>query len=158
VVLTGVSIDQRLFGFDFANGKVTVPGLGDTPISFTGRPDIARYIGFVFTNLPAEKLEWKALRLEAERTVGAVRILVLSPTANSFRSSQTINEILRSYQEKTGKALEINHIPHSELEKRSDFAAAIALRWDKGEGVVGDPVNNDLYPGWNPKKALECIA
>lgn len=65
---------------------------------------------------------------------------------------------MRSYQEKTGKALEINHIPHSELEKRSDFAAAIALRWDKGEGVVGDPVDNDLYPGWNPKQALECIA
>ena len=81
MALTGVSIDQRLFGFDFANGKVTVPGLGDTPISFTGRPDIARYVGFVFTNLPAEKLEWKALRLEAERTVGAVRILVLSPMA-----------------------------------------------------------------------------
>ena len=76
-MLTRTSIGQRVFGFDFANGKVTVPGLGDTPISFTGRSDAARYIGFVFTNLPAEKLEWKVFRLEGERTVGITRILVL---------------------------------------------------------------------------------
>jgi len=65
---------------------------------------------------------------------------------------------MKSYQDKTGKVLEINHIPPSELEKRSDFAAVITLRWERGEGVVGDPVDNDLYPGWNPKKALEYIA
>jgi len=65
---------------------------------------------------------------------------------------------LRSYQEKTGKTLEITHIPPSELEKRTDFAAGIALRWERGEGVVGDSVDNDLYPGWNPKKVLEYIA
>jgi len=65
---------------------------------------------------------------------------------------------MRSYQEKTGKTLEIIHIPPSKLEKRTDFAAGIALRWEKGEGVVGDPVDNDLYPGWNPKKVLEYIA
>ncbi|KAF9649992.1 NAD(P)-binding protein [Thelephora ganbajun] len=141
ILYTGPFADMLFspfFGFDFANGKVTVPGLGDAPISFTGRPDVVRYIGFVFTNLPAEKLEWKVLRMEGERT--------------------TLNEILRSYQEKTGKSLEINYITPEELEKRTDFAAAIALRWEKGEGVVGDTVDNDLYPGWNPKKALEYIA
>ena len=154
-----VSIGHRFFGFDFANGKVTVPGLGNTPITFTGRPDVARYIGFVFTNLPAEKLEWKTFRLEGERTVGTIHIFVPPPILTErFGLSQTFNEILKSYQEKTGKALEVNHIPPTELEKRSDFAAVIALRWERGEGVVGDLVDNDLYPGWNPKKALECIA
>jgi len=140
ILYTGPATDMvfdPVFGFDFANGKVTIPGLGNTPISFTGRPDIARYIGFVFTSLPAEKLEWKVFRLEGERT--------------------TFNEIMKSYQEKTGKTLDINHIPPSELEKRSDFAAAITLRWEKGEGVVGDTLDNDLYPGWNPKKVLEYI-
>jgi len=133
-----ISSSPRFFGFDFANGKVTIPGFGDTPITFTGRPDVVRYIGFVFTNLPAEKLEWKVLRLEGERT--------------------TFNEIIKSYQVKTGKVLEVNHIPPSELEKRSDFAAVITLRWERGEGVVGDPVDNNLYPGWNAKKVLEYIA
>jgi len=141
ILYTGPFTDQLFspfFGFDFANGKVTIPGFGDTQITFTGRPDVARYIGFVFTNLPAEKLEWKVLRLEGERT--------------------TFNEIIKSYQVKTGKVLEVNHISPSELEKRSDFAAVITLRWERGEGVVGDPVDNDLYPGWNPKKVLEYIA
>ena len=68
---------KRFFGFDLANGEATVSGLGDAPISFTGRPDIARYVGFVFTNLPAEELEWKAFRLEGERTVGPIHALVL---------------------------------------------------------------------------------
>ncbi|KAF9779857.1 NAD-P-binding protein [Thelephora terrestris] len=126
------------FGFDFANGKVTVPGLGDTPISFTGRPDIARYVGFVFTNLPAEKLEWKVFHVEGERT--------------------SFNAVLKSYQEKAGKALSINYIPPSELEKRTDFVSTISLRWERGEGVVGEPLDNDIYPGWNPKKVLEYIS
>jgi hypothetical protein len=65
---------------------------------------------------------------------------------------------LKSYQEKTGKVLEINHIPPSELEKRSDFLSVLTLSWENGEGVVGDALDNDLYPGWNPKKVLEYIA
>ena len=71
---------------------------------------------------------------------------------------QSFNDILRSYEEKTGKTLEINHIPPSELEKRSDPVSALTLRWERGEGVVGDPLDNDLYPGWNPKKVLEYIS
>ena len=62
---------------------------------------------------------------------------------------------MKSYQEKTGKTLAIDHIPRSELEKRSDPIAEMALRWDKGDGVVGDRVDNDLYPEWNPKKVAE---
>jgi hypothetical protein len=64
---------------------------------------------------------------------------------------------LRSYQKKTGKSLEISHIPLSELEKRSDGASGIALRRERGGGLVGDPLDNDLYPGWNPKKVLEYL-
>ena len=86
-MLTRVSVGPRVFGFDFANGKVTVLGIGDAPISFTGRPDVARFIGFVFTNLPAEKLEWKVLRLEGERTVGAIPVLVLLLITKPFESS-----------------------------------------------------------------------
>ena len=149
---------KSFFGFDLANGEVTVSGLGDTPISFTGRPDVARYVGFVFTNLPAEKLEWKEFRLEGERTVGTIHALVLPLTTERFRLLKTFNEILRSYQEKTGKTLKISHILPSELEKRSDIVAALALCWDKGEGVIGDTLDNDIYPGWNPKKVLEYIA
>lgn len=107
--------------------------------------------------MPAEKLEWKVFCLEGERTVRAIHILALQLTNKSFRSVQTFNEVLRSYQEKSGKTLKINHILPEELEKRSDFTAALTLSWDKGEGVVGDTLHNDLYPAWNPKKVLEYL-
>jgi hypothetical protein len=68
---------RRFFGFDLAGGKVTVRGLGNTPISFAGRQDVARYVGFVFTNLSAEKLEWKIFRVEGERTVSAISNFIL---------------------------------------------------------------------------------
>lgn len=29
-------------------------------------------------------------------------------------------------------------------------------RREKGNGVVGEP-DNDLYPGWNPKKIVDII-
>ena len=48
---------------------MTVPGGGDTPISFTGSVDVARYIVHILTTLPKEKLEWKVFRMEGERTV-----------------------------------------------------------------------------------------
>lgn len=137
------------------NGKAVVPGLGNTPISFTGRPDIARYVGYVFTNLPAEKLKWKEFHLQGERTV--CTICTLSNYLQLSISLQTFNEILRLYQEKTGNTLEISHIPPSELEKRPGLVPALALRWDAGDGVVSENLDNDLYPGWNPKKAVDCI-
>ena len=68
-----------------------------------------------------------------------------------------MNEILRSYEERTGKTLRIRHIPRSELEKQSGIAAALGLCWDKGQGVVGETLDNDLYPGWSPKTVLEYI-
>ena len=60
------------------DGKVTVPGIGDTPISFTGKADIVRYVGFIFTDLSVEKLKWKVFRLEGERTVRLISILLTS--------------------------------------------------------------------------------
>lgn len=140
IFYTGPWVDLIMipfFGFDLVNGKVNVPGIGDTPISFTGRPDVARYVAFVFTNLPVEKLEWKTFRMEGERS--------------------TWNKLLREYQEKTGKTLEITHTPPSELESRSDHISVLTLRWERGEGVVGDQIDNDVYPGWNPKKAVENL-
>lgn len=76
---------RRGRGYDFANGKATVLGTGDAEISFLSRPDIARYVGFIFTNLPIEKFEWKVFRLEADRGVRMVRNL-LTPLMSNKRT------------------------------------------------------------------------
>lgn len=85
-----VSSARRFFGFDLVNGKVAIPGIGDTPITFTGRPDIARYLGFIFTNLPAEKIEWRVFRLEGERTVRTICIPARSLTTENEEFSNII--------------------------------------------------------------------
>lgn len=33
---------------------------------------------------------------------------------------------------------------------------ALYSAWEKDDGVVGEP-DNDLYPGWNPKKVIDII-
>ena len=61
---------KSFFRFDLANGEATV----------SGRPDVARYVIFVFTNLPAGKLGWKAFQWEDERKLGTIHALVLPLT------------------------------------------------------------------------------
>ena len=31
------------------------------------------------------------------------------------------------------------------------------LEWDLGRGVVGTPLDNDEFPDWNSKKALDVL-
>ena len=46
----------RSLGLDVTNGKVYVGGDGNKQIPFTSRTDIARYVSYVLTHLPAEQL------------------------------------------------------------------------------------------------------
>ena len=64
-----------VIGFDFAGGKVNVPGSGNAPISFTAVPDIVRYVGYVLTSLPREKIENRTFRIEGSNNVSRIFIL-----------------------------------------------------------------------------------
>ena len=75
---------RSAYGYDFVNGKVIVLGIGDAEISFLSRTDIARYVGFIFTNLPTEKFEWKVFRLEADRGVRMVHNLITLLVSNKY--------------------------------------------------------------------------
>ena len=58
-------------GLDVASGKVTVGGDGSKPIQFTSRPDIARYVSYVLTHLPAEQLKNRSFSLTGDTKVHA---------------------------------------------------------------------------------------
>ncbi|KZT54375.1 hypothetical protein CALCODRAFT_499888 [Calocera cornea HHB12733] len=58
-------------GFDLPNGKVNLAGTGNNLVSFTSRPDIARYVVHVLTSLSSSKLENAIFRIEAERAVSS---------------------------------------------------------------------------------------
>lgn len=66
---------DRALGLDIKNGKASVGGDGNTPISWTTSPDIARFVAYVLTSLPASKLEWQTFRIEGERAVSPVVLL-----------------------------------------------------------------------------------
>jgi len=130
-------------GWDFQNGKADIGGEGNSPLSFTTRPDIARYLAHVLTTLPPSKLEWRTFSIEGERL--------------------TFNEVIARYQAKTGKELEVTYTPREVLQERlsknpRDFLSFLKLIYDKGEGISGTELDNSEWPEWNPKKVLDVIA
>lgn len=56
-------------GLDVKSGSVTVGGDGNAKASFTSRPDIARYVAYVLTKLPASESNNKTFRIEGEHAV-----------------------------------------------------------------------------------------
>ena len=51
---------------DVTSGKVSVAGDGNKQISFTSRTDIARYISYVLTQLPAEQLKNRTFTINGD--------------------------------------------------------------------------------------------
>lgn len=62
----------RAWGWNLEEGKVTIGGSGNSPLTFVHRTDIARYIGYVFTRIPPTQLAWEVLRIQGELTVSSL--------------------------------------------------------------------------------------
>ena len=62
---------SRELGLDVISGKVSVGGDGSKPVQFTSRPDIARYVSYVLTHLPAEQLKNRSFSLTGDTKVRA---------------------------------------------------------------------------------------
>jgi hypothetical protein len=58
------------FGWDLKAGKVAIPEPGDAPFSATSLVEAARFVAFVLTTLPRDKLENTEFNLEVDRVVG----------------------------------------------------------------------------------------
>ncbi|KAI0276890.1 hypothetical protein BGY98DRAFT_934746 [Russula aff. rugulosa BPL654] len=73
------------FDLDVKSGKVSIGGDGNKPFAFTSRTDIARYVSYVLTHLPAEQLKNRAFAIAGD--------------------TKTFNEVFKMYDEKTGKKI-----------------------------------------------------
>jgi hypothetical protein len=51
------------------SGKVSVGGDGNKQITFTSRPDIARYVSYVLTHLPPEQVKNRAFTIAGDNQV-----------------------------------------------------------------------------------------
>jgi len=73
----------------------------------------------------------------------------------------TFNKIVADYEGKTGKKLEVTRTPRevlAESASKGDIVSFLYHEWDIYGGVVGAPLSQDLYPGWNPKSVVDAIA
>ncbi|TFY63676.1 hypothetical protein EVG20_g6216 [Dentipellis fragilis] len=148
LVYTGSFPDMIFFAplnLDLKSGKVIVGGDGNALVTFTSRPDIARFLAYVLTTLPPDQLNNKTFRLEGERI--------------------SFNEVFKQYEAKTGAKLEITYRPIADLEAAvkanpADIVSVLYLHWATGAGTIGEKedLSNGLFPGWNPKKVIEALA
>lgn len=125
-------------GLDIANGKVSLGGDGSKRILFTSRTDIARYLSYVLTHLPADQLKNRSFTIAGD--------------------IKSFNEIVKEYETKTGKKVEVTYIPMSELDARlasnpQDLVAYLHKLWATTEGPF--ETDNHLYPSWNPSSVVD---
>jgi hypothetical protein len=143
--VTGVLTDAdgcRVVGLDVKSGKVSVGGDGNTKITLTSRPDIARYVAHAFTCFSLEQLRNKSFRIQGDGV--------------------SFNEIFKAYENKHNKRVDVTYIPIDELMKRKaenagDRSAMLHLEWAEGRGIVGEPLDNDKWPEWRPSKVIEYL-
>jgi len=125
---------------DVKSGKVSVGGDGNKQITFTSRPDIARYLSYVLTHVPPEQLKNRTLTIAGD--------------------NKSFNEIFKAYEEKTGKKVQVTYIPVTEIDAKiaanpEDFPAVLHKFW----ATTGPfpRTDNHLYPGWNPSSVLDNV-
>jgi hypothetical protein len=58
-------------GFDLKNGKIEIKGQGDAEISTTSIDDVARFVAYVLTELPNEKLENAKFSIQGDKIVSS---------------------------------------------------------------------------------------
>jgi hypothetical protein len=71
-------------GFDLKNGKIEIKGQGDAEISTTSIDDVARFVAYVLTELPKDKLENAKFSLQGDKIVSGSFVLASSMTYSTW--------------------------------------------------------------------------
>lgn len=155
-------------GIDLANGKGIAGGDGNTPISWTSTSDVASFLVHVLTTMPPSELEWCAFYLEGERAVSSHELSPVSLLLTLFLcSTQSLNEIYKAYEARSGNKVEVTYRSIPELQKTmknnpKDIGSMWQCLWALGVGIVGTPeqVSESIrvWPEWNPKKISDVTS
>ncbi|TFK47436.1 NAD-P-binding protein [Heliocybe sulcata] len=137
-------------GWDIPQGKITVWGQGNTPITWTTRRDGARFVAYLLTHIPAKELAGKMISVGGDH--------------------KTLNELAESYTSRTGKKLEATYLPIVDQEKIladeppfsfQGILAYLLVCYDKGRAdlrkTLPEGLANELWPDWNPKSAVDAL-
>jgi hypothetical protein len=130
------------FGFDIANKTLEIIGSGNTPISFTTRPDIAHFVAYTLTHVSPHELENTTLGVEGERAT----LLSLKPV----------------FEDVFGGEFRVVHRDAGEVEQlvkekgAQVFLEYIRLGGERGEVQIQNP-KNTLVPGWTPLSISQAL-
>ncbi|GAA5858276.1 hypothetical protein JCM1840_001125 [Sporobolomyces johnsonii] len=154
-LFTDMTFMIPFLGFDLKNKQVTLVGKGDTPISFTTRRDVARFLAHHLATLGALPAPSSPtlLRIEGDR--------------QSLNSCVTLYESLHP-----GVKLEVRHVSLAETDQAAhdiegagvvpSFLKALLASWERGGGLVDQgqgtgALSNEEWPDWNPTKVKDTL-
>jgi hypothetical protein len=125
------------------DGKITLVGKSEEPVSFTKIGDAADFIGYTLTHFSLDELNGARFRLEGSRS--------------------SFGELAKIYAE-THPGTTIEHEDPSEALKRAveakDFLTWLKVEWNAGGGTTysqGQTSSNHLYPGWKPTDVRDIV-
>ncbi|KAJ7222433.1 hypothetical protein GGX14DRAFT_428785 [Mycena pura] len=140
---------REWFEIDLEGGSIHKWSNWDVPWSFTTQSDVSRFVTHVLVHLSRSELENRIIRIEGDR--------------------QSLNSLFSTFLAKTGRrpleAMNVTTHTRAELDARLEKdPALIGMRLlragsDEKFSVTadGDPLDNDLWPEWNPEKAGDVI-
>ena len=129
-------------GFDIPGKTIDIVGSGSTNVTFTTRPDIARFVAYTLTHLPENRLKNATFRIEGEK--------------KTLRGLKPIFEQVFGGQF-TIKAREAADVEKLIKEKGTGaFMDFLQLITEQGRLDVGAP-DNALVPGFNPLSVADAI-
>jgi len=146
LISTGPFADLIKIFLGIKDGKVTITGSGDDPLSWTAREDIARFVAYITTTIPLSQLANKSLAIEGSR--------------------HSWNEVIAFYNKANSTTLEVTHETAEDALKRwktaHDFRA-----WIQAHAVITkngglsdpscEPAGNAIWKEWNPKNVSAFI-
>jgi hypothetical protein len=151
-------------GWNLDGGVIHVLGGGEAKISFTSKSDTARYVVHALTMFSREKLEGGEFYIEGQ---SIVRLL---PTIVTFAFLtlllfQSLLELAHAIQASASNPLEIivtgrQHLVDRLATNQYDVAASLSLGADHGlsdHHKFVAKLDNELWPEWNPKSAVEVL-
>ena len=76
--------------------------------------------------------------------------------------SQSLNKAFAAYEEKYDVKLQVKYTSVDELKENveknaHDILSFVHLKMATGDVVVGSPLDNQLFPDWNPKPVSEYV-
>ncbi|GAA6008545.1 hypothetical protein JCM10207_007154 [Rhodosporidiobolus poonsookiae] len=143
------SVFQPFLGWDFAARKVRLVGAGETPIAFTTRRDVARFLVHHLAGLSALPAPDKPEKL------------ILEGDRKTFR------EVVALYERThPGVTLEIEDVPRAEVEEkakdvagdfRGSLTAHLLIEREVGSTAKLEELANGEWPEWKPLSVEEFL-